>query len=196
MCNSHLTGLLGGAADKFRSGTFVFCLVAYSVINIFVKNNTWKHWRKFVYFSKVCVVFSHARIAFAKIFEVNHTIYFERPNANNFWRSRNCNTEKCQITAKRVELDVMIAKCHQGIVIIYDRVGMVKKGGIKFQCKQLERVNFNAHHRGGGQNLSMYGRHFSLTLKKLWSPPLWTIIGKTGPPFDHPQNICPPLTHK
>ncbi len=36
--------------------------------------------KKFVYFSEVCVVFSHARIAFSKKFEVKHTIYFGWPN--------------------------------------------------------------------------------------------------------------------
>ena len=33
-----------------------------------------------MYFFTVCVVFSRARIAFPKISEVKHTIYFERPN--------------------------------------------------------------------------------------------------------------------
>ena len=32
-----------------------------------------------MYFFAVCVVFSHARIAFPKNFGVKHTIYFERP---------------------------------------------------------------------------------------------------------------------
>ena len=35
-----------------------------------------------MYFCTVCVVFSHARIAFPKFVEVKHTIYFERPYLN------------------------------------------------------------------------------------------------------------------
>ena len=35
--------------------------------------------KKFVYFSEVCVMFSHARIAFPKNVEIEHNIYFDWP---------------------------------------------------------------------------------------------------------------------
>ena len=44
-----------------------------------------KHRRKFVYFFTICVVFSLARIAFPKRFEVKHTIYFEQPYMTMFF---------------------------------------------------------------------------------------------------------------
>ena len=76
--NIHPTGLFWGSKSILVRIVCALSRPLFS-IQIFVKNNTRKHCRKFVCFFAVCVVFSHARIAFPKILEVKHTIYFERP---------------------------------------------------------------------------------------------------------------------